>query len=111
MISLGWVVSGGNFWFGILPILFMSFGDAITGIVRNTLHKKRTKSWWGNIAMALLSTAIGATMGIAGILAGATASLVEHFEFKFVDDNISIPSSAFLILYAIQSFAPGLLSI
>ncbi|RLI13712.1 dolichol kinase, partial [Candidatus Bathyarchaeota archaeon] len=29
-VTFGWLVSGGNFWFGVLPVLFMSFGDGIT---------------------------------------------------------------------------------
>ena len=110
IISLGWIVSGGNFWFGVLPTLFMSIGDAITGIVRNRLHKKRSKSWWGNLAMGVFSTIIGATMGIAGIIAGAAASFTEHFEFKLIDDNVSVPSVSFLILLFIQIYLPELLS-
>jgi len=43
--AFGWLVSNGNFWFGVLPVLFMSIGDAVTGIVRNMLYKRRTKSW------------------------------------------------------------------
>ena len=53
IITLGWFVSGGDFLIGVLPVLFMSVGDAVTGIVRNFLYGKRTKSWWGNLAMAL----------------------------------------------------------
>lgn len=111
IITLGWLVSGGNFWFGILPALFMSVGDAITGIVRNTLYKKRTKSWWGNLVMALFSMSIGATLGLAGILAGVTASFVEHFEFKFIDDNITVPLVSFLILLLAKFYTPWLLTV
>ncbi len=111
IIALGWIVSMGNFWFGVLPVLFMSFGDAITGVVRNTLYKKRTKSWWGNLAMALFSMLVGATLGMAGILAGATASLVEHFEFKPIDDNVTVPLISFLILLLAKSYAPWLLTL
>ena len=111
MITLGWITSGGNFWFGVLPVLFMSVGDAITGIVRNTLYKKRTKSWWGNIAMASFSMFVGAVLGGAGILAGAMASLVEHFEFSPIDDNITVPSVSFLILLLAKSYAPWLLTL
>jgi len=60
IISLGWVFSGGDFRFGVLPVLFMSVGDAVTGVVRNVIYKKRTKSWWGNLVMALLTIFLGA---------------------------------------------------
>jgi len=109
ILTLGWVFSSGNFWLGVLPVLFMSVGDAITGIVRNVLYKERTKSWWGNLAMALFSIVAGATLGVAGVSAGAVASLVEHFEFKPIDDNIIVPFVSFIILVLANSYAPWLL--
>lgn len=110
-ITLGWIFSGGDLRIGVLPILFMSIGDAITGIVRNLLYKRRTKSWWGNLAMASFSMIIGAVMGFAGVLAGAAASLVEHFEFKPVDDNVLIPITSLSILLLAKVFAPWTLTI
>jgi dolichol kinase len=108
-ITLGWLVSGCNFWFGVLPVLFMSFGDAITGIVRNIIYKRRTKSWWGNLAMASFSIPTGAMLGIAGIIAGAAASFIEHFESNPIDDNVTIPLVSFIILLLAKFFAPALL--
>ncbi|MEM2947323.1 MAG: dolichol kinase [Candidatus Bathyarchaeia archaeon] len=111
VITLGWLVSGnGNFWFGVLPVIFMSVGDAVTGIVRNILYKRRTKSWWGNLAMAFFSIPTGAFLGVAGMIAGATASFIEHFESNPIDDNITVPLSSFLVLVLAKAFAPWLLS-
>ncbi|MBS7633581.1 dolichol kinase [Candidatus Bathyarchaeota archaeon] len=109
MISLGWWLSEGNYWFGVLPVLFMSFGDAVTGIIRNYVYRRRTKSWWGNLAMAALSMSLGTILGTAGIIAGGVASFVEHFEFYPIDDNVTVPSVSFLILMLAKTFAPGLL--
>ncbi|MCS7120037.1 MAG: dolichol kinase [Nitrososphaerota archaeon] len=111
IISLGWLLSGGNFWIGILPVLFMSIGDAVTGIVRNLLYGKRTKSWWGNLAMAFFSVTVGAVLGYAGILAGAAASFIEHFEFNPIDDNVTVPIISFIILMLAKTYAPWLLTI
>lgn len=111
ILTLGWLISGGDFRMGVLPIIFMSVGDAITGIVRNIMYKRRTKSWWGNLAMALFSMVVGAAVGLAGVLAGAVASLVEHFEFKSVDDNVLVPLASFLILLFARTFAPWLLAL
>lgn len=111
IIMLGWVISEGNFWFGVLPVLFMALGDAITGLVRNTIYKKRTKSWWGNLAMASLSIPLGAVLGIAGMVAGAIASIVEHFEIGPIDDNILVPLTSFTILTLTLIYAPWLLSL
>ena len=35
-------------WLAILPALFMAYGDGVTGIIRNKMFAKRTKSAWGN---------------------------------------------------------------
>lgn len=109
IITLGWLLSG-DFLVGVLPVLFMSVGDAITGIVRNYLYKKRTKSWWGNLAMAVFSVSVGTVLGIAGVIAGGVASIVEHFEFYPIDDNITVPLVSFLILVLAESYAPWLLT-
>lgn len=111
IISLGWWLSGGNYWFGVLPVLFMSFGDAVTGIIRNYVYRRRTKSWWGNLAMAALSMSLGTILGIAGVIAGGVASFVEHFEFYPIDDNVTVPSVSFLILMLAKTFAPELLTL
>lgn len=110
ILTLGWFLSEGNFWFGVLPVIFMSVGDAVTGVVRNLLYKKRTKSWWGNLAMASFSIPTGAVLGAAGVMAGAAASFIEHFEAKPIDDNITVPLCSFVILMLAKFYAPWLLA-
>ena len=110
IIALGWLVSEGNFWFGVLPVLFMSVGDAVTGIVRNVLYKRRTKSWLGNLTMALFSIPVGMILGFAGVIAGALASFIEHFEFNPIDDNVTVPALSFVILLLTKVFAPWMLT-
>lgn len=111
IIALGWLISGGNFWVGVVPVLFMAIGDSATGFVRNTLFKRRTKSWWGNLAMAAVSIPIGAILGMAGMIAGAIASIIEHFEYPPIDDNITVPLTSFIILILAMLYAPSLLSL
>ena len=60
--------------------------------------------------MALFSIPVGSIFGIAGMLAGAVASFIEHFEFKPIDDNITVPLISFLILWFSHVYAPWLLS-
>jgi len=75
----------------------MSFGDGITGIVRNLKYKKRTKAWEGSLAMLICCSLIGGLkMGLVGVLAAISATLVERTEI--IDDNISIPLISFLTL-------------
>jgi len=57
--------------------------------------------------LVAFSIPVGAIiLGIAGILAGASVSVVEHFEFGPIDDNITVPSMSFLILVIANFYAP-----
>ena len=94
-ILIGWFFDK-TFWLGVIPALFMSFGDGVSGIVRNLKYKKRTKSWEGSLAMFLVCALIGLKMDWAGIVAAIFATLVEKSEI--IDDNISVPIVSFLIL-------------
>lgn len=96
VILVGWFLDK-SFWLGVIPALFLSFGDGVTGIVRNLKYKKRTKAWEGSLAMLICCSLIGGLkMGLPGILAAILATLVERTEI--VDDNISIPLVSFLTL-------------
>jgi len=102
IMTLGFII--GNIWLAVLPTIFMSFGDGITGIVRNSIYRRRTKSWWGNIAMMGVCAPVGyLLLGIAGLTAGVAASLIEKFEYKWLDDNITVPLVSFLILIAFST--------
>ncbi|GBC71493.1 hypothetical protein HRbin02_01277 [Candidatus Calditenuaceae archaeon HR02] len=100
MMCLGFL--SGNLAIGVLPILFMSIGDGITGIVRNMIYQRRTKSWWGNLAVALFCIPTGyLLLGVSGAVAGAAASIIEKLEFGRVDDNITVPLVSFTTLLAL----------
>ena len=91
----------------ILPAILISFGDAVTGIVRNILFGRRTKHWIGNIAMASVTIPLGIIyVGIVGGIISIISAIVERFEFKPIDDNILIGliSTAMLILARSLSF-------
>jgi len=109
LMAAGWLIANQynhalGWWLGAVPVLFMAFGDGLTGIVRNFLFKKRTKHWSGNVAMFILCAPLGYFIGpfyLAGVLAAALASAVEHVEKigdTYVDDNITVPVMAFLVL-------------
>ncbi|MEB3852074.1 MAG: dolichol kinase [Desulfurococcales archaeon] len=87
----------------VLPALFIAFGDAVTGVVRNALFARRTKHWAGNVAMLAVTIPLGLAYGGAlGGLAGLVAGVVERFEFPPVDDNIliALATTALLLLAA-----------
>lgn len=111
VVFLSWAVLG-DLSLGLLPILFMAFGDSATGVVRNALFKRRTKHWLGNVAMAAVSIPLGYYfMGLGGALAGLVASAVERLEFPPIDDNVLVPLTSFIFLLAWQIYSHGLFAL
>jgi dolichol kinase len=105
---LWWLL--GDPWLAILPGLFMSFGDGITGVVRNLLVKRRSKHVLGNVFMLLVSAPLGYWAASQadpalpgwGLIAAVAASIVERFELGPLDDNvlIALASTGLLLLGA-----------
>ncbi|MEM1943477.1 MAG: hypothetical protein QXO30_00915 [Candidatus Caldarchaeum sp.] len=49
--------------------------------------------------MALFCASTGFEMlGVAGVVSGAVASMVEKFEFGRIDDNMTVPLLSFLTI-------------
>ena len=101
-------------WLAILPALFMAYGDGVTGIIRNKLFAKRTKSAWGNLGMAILCIPLGFIIGknadpsipLWGAISGAIASFVERYEFGPIDDNVLIVVASCIVIAAGVHFGP-----
>lgn len=93
---------------GIIPLLFMSFGDGITGVVRNYVYRRHVKGFWGSVAMFLVSSAIGYAylsaygVGVYGVLAALVATLVEAQ--PLLDDNLAVPFSSAFVLGLLLNF-------
>ena len=95
-------------WLAILPSLYMAFGDGVTGIIRNKLFKKRTKSAWGNLGMAMVCLPLGFFIGnsvdpsipVWGLISASVASFVERYEFGVIDDNILIVIASSIVIIA-----------
>ncbi|MFD2113111.1 hypothetical protein [Thiorhodococcus fuscus] len=101
---LWWLLD--NPWLAILPSLYMAFGDGVTGIVRNAVIRKRSKSPIGNLFMLLLCAPLGWAIGgmadpaipLWGLLSAVVATVIERYEFGPIDDNILITVAASLVL-------------
>jgi len=93
-------------WLAILPSLYMAFGDGVTGIIRNKMFARRTKSAWGNLGMAILCIPLGWFVGkmvtpaipVWGVISAVVASIVERYEFGPIDDNILIVIASSIVL-------------
>lgn len=106
VMSLSWLIFK-SWIYGVIPVAFMSFGDGVTGIVRNLLYSRRNKSWYGNLAMFAVTAPIGGFLaGIPGLISALLASIVEHFEIhRRIDDNITVPLVSFTVLIVFNSVA------
>ena len=102
-----WVIME-NPWIAIIPLVFMAFGDGVTGIVRNAIFKKRIKHPIGNVFMLALCIPMGyilvhfsgiPEMAMWGVIAAIVASVVERYEIGPIDDNILITVSSSIVLY------------
>jgi len=88
----------GNLWIGLIPLLFMSFGDSATGLIRAITQKRHAKSWEGSLAMFLICSIIGfLSIGVYGVIVGSMATLVE--KIPEIDDNITVPMITALLVY------------
>jgi phytol kinase len=83
---------------GLAALLFMAWGDGVTGLVRARLYHKPVKGWWGSLAMLavclLIVLALVRPLWI-GVLASVAVTLVERAcgdcgQVKWVDDNWAI---------------------
>ncbi len=83
----------------VVPALLISFGDGVTGVVRNLLFRRRTKHWSGNLAMLPVSVGLGYVYGgPLGAVAGLVASVVERLEAPPIDDNLIIAAVSTLVI-------------
>ncbi len=105
IIFFSWFIDR-SFWLGVIPVLFMAYGDGITGVIRNLKYNKRTKAWEGTLGMLIICIIIGAKMGFIGIFAGIVCSLLERVEG--IDDNITVPVAGLLILLPSYYYLPYL---
>jgi phytol kinase len=93
-------------------LLFMAWGDAITGLVRSQVYHKAVKGVWGSVAMLVTCLVISwcfITPFWVGALAAVVATGVEYISgdvsrLKFMhglDDNVTIPLVAAAIVLAL----------
>ena len=95
-----------SYWLATVPILFMSWGDGVTGIVRNFRYKRRVKGWEGSLAMLITCIPIGAIAGWAGLASAFVATAAE--KQKYIDDNIAVPLVTVAILVIAKLLFPWL---
>lgn len=105
-ILIGWLLDK-NLWLGVLPAIYMSIGDGVTGITRALISKKRHKGVEGSLAMLAAVLPFSLVLGYAGITSSFVGTLAE--KQKYIDDNIAVPLASLLTLIAFKLMFPQLL--
>jgi dolichol kinase len=92
-VGWGWL---GNPWLAVVPILFMAWGDMLTGIVRSRFYGREVKGNLGSIAMIVVCLLVAYLFKpyFIGAIGAVVATLVERFtplSKGLWDDNWTIP--------------------
>ena len=108
LIAIGWM------WLGkpvetVVCILFMAWGDGVTGLVRSRLYHKPAKGLWGSLAMfitCLIISFIFIHPFWIGLSVSIVATVTEYAcgdvgLITRLDDNLAIPVASFVTLFAL----------
>jgi dolichol kinase len=108
VIGIGWIVMDEPS-VTLAALLFMAWGDCITGIVRSKMYGKAVKGTWGSVAMFGVCCAIAGVLVEpiwVGILGAFTATIAEKEcgdvgHIKWADDNFAIPVIAATVMLSL----------
>lgn len=108
---VGWAWLG-NPWLAVVPILFMAWGDMLTGIVRNRFYGREVKGNLGSVAMLIVCLIVAYFFEPywIGAIGAVVATLVERFtplSRGWIDDNWTIVLSSLLVMGLLYSFVGG----
>jgi dolichol kinase len=108
LIALGWI------WLDrpietVVCILFMAWGDCVTGLVRSQVYRKAVKGLWGTAAMAVTCVIIAWAFihpFWIGLAAAGVATVTEYAcgdvgIIRMLDDNLAIPFTSFAALFGL----------
>jgi len=101
-LSVGWAWLGDP-WLAVVPILFMAWGDMLTGIVRSRIYGKEMKGNLGSVAMIAVCLVVAYFFKPywIGAVGAVVATLAERFtplSKGFWDDNHTIVLSSLLVM-------------
>ena len=97
-------------------LLYMAWGDGVTGLVRSQIYHRPVKGLWGSLAM-LITCLIISWVLIHPFWIGAAASIIavitewafgEQGVVKWADDNWAIPLASLLVLLGLKAITGSL---
>ena len=100
----------------VASLLFMAWGDGVTGLVRSQVYHRAVKGLWGSLAM-LVACLVIAWVFITPFWIGLVASLAavlaewafgEQGIFKWADDNWAIPVVSLAVILGLLALVGNL---
>lgn len=100
-VAVGWGLLH-NPWLGVLPTLFLGFGDAITGAIRSAVYGREVKGLAGSAAMFAVCAALAMLVSPywIGLAGAATATVFEQATTASPrwDDNPALTIGSTLVM-------------
>ena len=101
-LLVGWMWLG-NPWLATVPILFMAWGDMVTGLIRAKVYGKEVKGNWGSMGMLVTCLLVGVLftpywIAACGAVVATLAEKYSGLSRTWVDDNYSIILSSLLVM-------------
>jgi len=101
-LCIGWVWLD-NPHLAIVPILFMAWGDMVTGLIRAKVYGREVKGNWGSVGMLVTCLLVGTlfTPYWVAAIGAVVATLVEKYSGlsrTWVDDNWTIIVSSLAVM-------------
>ena len=95
----------------VASLLFMAWGDGVTGLVRSLVYHRAVKGLWGSLAMLCVCLAIAGVLitpswvGVVGsVVAVVTEMTFGQYGFtKWGDDNWAIPLASMATMLGLMS--------
>lgn len=105
-LGVGWAWLGDP-WLGVVPILFMAWGDLFTGLIRSRVYGREVKGNYGSYGMIVVCLIIAYFFKpyFIGAVGAVVATLAERFtplSRGWADDNWTIVISSAAVMVALH---------
>ena len=106
VVGWGWL---GSPWLGVVPVLYVAWGDMVTGIVRSRIYGREVKGNLGSVAMIVVCLLVAYFYHPYWIAAvgAVVATLAERFtpiSRGACDDNWTIVLSSLLVMGVLSTW-------
>lgn len=101
-VGVGWVWLGDR-WLAVVPILFMAWGDMLTGLIRSRFYGREVKGNWGSVGMLGVSLLVAYLftpywIGAAGAVSATAIERFTPLSRGIWDDNWTIVLGSLMVM-------------